>query len=182
MWNCVHCVHRTNSSSFHRTAFLWSTTQQAVVIPYRYFRTTHWSHILGLRWDPMGCPKPSVRNYHSSLRNSPEARGSHLVHSGILKLYGSCFDIRCLVSGIVYVMENFFVVTLCTVVWITACDMHSWEQGFCWITVNLVCAVSWSSVHTVFHCCCMMNECCIKIPTISTPDTNLLLGHSKVRD
>jgi len=74
MWNCVHSIHRINSSSFPRTALVWAITWQTVVIPYGQFRATHWSHILGSRWDPMCCLKPSVRNYHSSLCNSP--RGS----------------------------------------------------------------------------------------------------------
>lgn len=55
-----------------------------------------------VKMGPIGCPKPSVRNYHSSLRNSPEAHSSHLHRSGILKFYGSCFDSRYLVSA-----ENF---------------------------------------------------------------------------
>jgi len=89
MWYCVHCVHRINSSSFQRTALLWALTRQAVVIPYWQFRTTYWSLYLGSRWDPMGWPKPSVMNYHISLRNSPEARSSHLRRSQTFKLH-SC--------------------------------------------------------------------------------------------
>jgi len=34
---------------------------------------------------PIGFPKTSVRNYHYSLRNSPEERGSHLVRAAGLK-------------------------------------------------------------------------------------------------
>jgi hypothetical protein len=43
-----------------RTALFWVITQRVVVIPYRRFGT--------------GCPKPSVRNYHYSLRNNSEER------------------------------------------------------------------------------------------------------------
>jgi len=74
-----------------------------------------------VKMGPKGCPKPSVRNYRSSLCNSPEARSSLLHHSGILKLYGSCFDSRCLVSALVHFTEYFFVVILCTVMWNGAC-------------------------------------------------------------
>jgi hypothetical protein len=42
-----------------------------VVITYRRFGT--------------GYPEKSVRNHHSSLRNSPEERGVHLLHRGSLK-------------------------------------------------------------------------------------------------
>ena len=83
-----------------------------------------------VKMGPMGCPKTSVRNYHSSLRNSPEARSSHLHRSRILKLCGSCFDSRCLVSALVHFTEYFFVFTLCTEMWKKACNVHSWEQGF----------------------------------------------------
>jgi hypothetical protein len=40
---------------------------------------------LGQRRGPIGCPETSVRNYHCSLRNSPEERSSHLLRSGSLK-------------------------------------------------------------------------------------------------
>jgi len=32
-----------------------------------------------LRWDPIGRPEMSARNYHSSLCNNPETRSSRLV-------------------------------------------------------------------------------------------------------
>jgi len=34
---------------------------------------------------PICCPETSVRNYHYTLRNSPEERGSHLLRGGSLK-------------------------------------------------------------------------------------------------
>ena len=57
-----------------------------MAIPYRRFGTT-WQLRLqrsiisaflefldSLRWDPIGCPETSLRNYHYSLRNIPEER------------------------------------------------------------------------------------------------------------
>jgi len=38
-----------------------------------------------LMMGPVGYPETSVRNYHYWLRNCPEERGSHLLHSGSLK-------------------------------------------------------------------------------------------------
>jgi len=38
-----------------------------------------------LKKGPIGCPETSVRNYHHSLRNSPEERRSHLLRGGSLK-------------------------------------------------------------------------------------------------
>jgi len=40
--------------------------------------------LLTFRGKPIG-PENSVRNYHYSLRNNPEARSSHLFSGGILK-------------------------------------------------------------------------------------------------
>jgi len=36
----------------------------------------------------IGCPETSVRHYHSTLRNIPEERASHLHGGGILKSRG----------------------------------------------------------------------------------------------
>ena len=36
------------------------------------------------RLDPLGCPETSVRNYHYTLRKSPEERSSHLLRGGSL--------------------------------------------------------------------------------------------------
>jgi hypothetical protein len=33
--------------------------------------------------DPIGCPETSVRNYHYSLRNDPEERGSFQIEIGL---------------------------------------------------------------------------------------------------
>ena len=78
-----------------RTALFWAVKQQVVVIPYRRFGTTHWSHTQGSRIlrriRPIGFPETSVRNYHYSLRNSPEERGSQLLRGECLVSY----KIRC---------------------------------------------------------------------------------------
>jgi hypothetical protein len=50
------------------TALFWVITQRPVVIPYRRFRISY----------PIGCPEKAVRNYHYSLRNDPEERGSQV--------------------------------------------------------------------------------------------------------
>jgi len=74
-----------------RTVHFWAITQRVVVVPYRRFGTTHWSHIQGSRIlriiRPMGCPETSVRNYQYSPRNSPVECSSHLLHGGSLKSY-----------------------------------------------------------------------------------------------
>jgi hypothetical protein len=38
-----------------------------------------------LKMRTIGCPETSVRNYHYSLRNSPEESSSHLIRGGSLK-------------------------------------------------------------------------------------------------
>ena len=38
-----------------------------------------------LKMVPIGCPETSVRNYHYSLRNTPEECSSHLLRGGCLK-------------------------------------------------------------------------------------------------
>ena len=40
-----------------------------------------------LKMWPIDCPETSVRNYHYSLRNSPEERSSHPLRGWSLKLY-----------------------------------------------------------------------------------------------
>ena len=76
----------------YRTALFLVIMQRVVVIPYRHFGTTYWSHLQGSRLDswplkkgPIGCHETSVRNHHYSLHNSPENRNSHLLRGGSLK-------------------------------------------------------------------------------------------------
>ena len=47
-----------------------------------------------LKIKPMGCPETSVRNYHSTLANNPEKRGSHLHLGGApeIKHRGVCLS------------------------------------------------------------------------------------------
>jgi len=55
-----------------KTAFFWGTVQRVVLIPYRRFGTTYRSHIRS---------ETSVRNYHYSLRNTPEeGRSRHMIY------------------------------------------------------------------------------------------------------
>ena len=79
-----------------RTAFFWAITQRVVVIPYRRFGTTYRYYLqrsriqeesplpfldfLPLKMGPVGCPETSVMDYHYSLRNSPEERGSQPIY------------------------------------------------------------------------------------------------------
>ena len=60
-----------------RTALFWPLTQGVVAISYQSFGTTYRSlDSWPLKNRPIGCPETSVRNYHYSLRNSPEERSS----------------------------------------------------------------------------------------------------------
>ena len=73
-----------------RTALFWVIAQQVVVILYRRFGTTYRSRIhesiIGfLTHELIGFPESSVKNYHYSLRNDPEQRGSRLFSGGSLK-------------------------------------------------------------------------------------------------
>jgi len=68
-------------------------SQRVVVIPSRRFGITYRSHLQwprifdssSLKMEPIGCPETSVMNYHYTLRNSPEVRGSHLLRGGSFK-------------------------------------------------------------------------------------------------
>jgi len=62
------------------TALFWFITQPVLVVSYRRFRTTSWSHL-----QPVGCPETPVRNYHYSLCNSPEERSSLLHRDETMK-------------------------------------------------------------------------------------------------
>jgi hypothetical protein len=42
---------------------------------------------LTLQMGPIGCPATSVGNYHNSLSNNPEQRGSHLLRGGIIAVF-----------------------------------------------------------------------------------------------
>jgi hypothetical protein len=73
--------------------------RRRVVIIYRRFGTTYWSHLDGSRirvffsysdsWPvkmgPIRCPETSVNNYHTTPCNVPEERRSHQHRGGSLK-------------------------------------------------------------------------------------------------
>ena len=70
------------------TVLFCNVTQRRVVSPFRRFGTTCGSYLQGPSWtswpyktEPIGSPETSVRNYHSTLRNIPEERRSH-IHRG----------------------------------------------------------------------------------------------------
>ena len=81
------------SSHKKRTALFLALAQRVVLIPSRRFGTIYWYRLQGpiifdsssLKMEPIGCPETSVRNYHYTLRNSPEVHGSHLIRGGSLK-------------------------------------------------------------------------------------------------
>ena len=60
-----------------RTAVVCVITQRVVAISYGRFGTTYRSHVQAMEMGPIGCPETSARNYHYSLRNSPDERSSH---------------------------------------------------------------------------------------------------------
>jgi hypothetical protein len=74
-----------------RTGLLWVVTQSRVVILYRRFGTTYLSHLKGqevqgpLKIGPIRCPETSVKDYHSTLRNTTEQRSCHQHRGGSLK-------------------------------------------------------------------------------------------------
>jgi hypothetical protein len=77
---CPSLSNHNKLPSCMRTARSWVITQRVVVISCRLFGTTYRSHLQGSIWR-IGCPEKSVRNYHYSLRNNPEAR-SYLLYGG----------------------------------------------------------------------------------------------------
>jgi hypothetical protein len=74
-----------------RSALFWGITQRRMVILYRSLGTTYRSHRQGsctswpLKMGPIYCPETSVKDYHSTLRNTPEERRSHQYRGGRLK-------------------------------------------------------------------------------------------------
>jgi hypothetical protein len=72
----VHCIAP-------RSALCWGVTQRRMVILYRRFGTAYWSHLQvprsailddwtswPLKVGPILCPETSVKDYHSTLRNT----------------------------------------------------------------------------------------------------------------
>ena len=84
----VRVRFQASAQKSSRTALFWAVTQRVVVIPYRRFGKTFRSHLQGPRItsilengsltleDETGSPETSVKNYHYTLRNTPEERSS----------------------------------------------------------------------------------------------------------
>jgi len=69
-------------SGFQRTTLLWAIKQRIVVITYRRFGTTYRSHLQEMTHE-VRIDRLSInvgKNYHYSLRNSPEERSSDLLY------------------------------------------------------------------------------------------------------
>jgi len=89
---------------FVRTPLFWAITQQVVIIYYRPFGTNYRSHLQGyLKDGTVICPEMSVKNYHYSLRNNPEERSSHLLHSGSLNSRITHFFYCCTVHVVMII-------------------------------------------------------------------------------
>ena len=108
----IHACFQTSAAKYTRTAPFWSVTQRMVVIPYRRFGTTYSSHHKGSSWildiwiwGPIGCTETSVRNYHFSLRNSPEERRFQLFYTMENQREFDCSYFHCL-SIQVYVSDR----------------------------------------------------------------------------
>ena len=105
-----------------RYAFFWSITHRRVVILYRRFGTTYRPHLRGTRsiffFDLLTSedvtntffPETSAKDYHSTLRNTPEERRSHQHRSGSLK--SRMLDEDCWNSFVVWVRSH--VANTCT--------------------------------------------------------------------
>jgi hypothetical protein len=81
-------IEDSNKNFYKGTALLWVIAQRVVIISYGRFGTIYRSHRKGsriLNMEPTGSSETSVRNYHYSLRNSPQERSSHLLRGGSLK-------------------------------------------------------------------------------------------------
>ena len=79
-----------SSTNIMRSALFIDITQRRVVILYRRFGRTHWSH-LKRSWNswpfkmgPIRCPETSVWNYHSALRTIQQERTCSLHLDGSL--------------------------------------------------------------------------------------------------
>jgi hypothetical protein len=93
-------LHSSMFNYHHSIKLFWDITQRCVIILYRRFGTTYGSNIQRSRsprnklsswvsWplnlEPKVHPETSVGDYHSTLRNIPEERGSHLYRGRSLK-------------------------------------------------------------------------------------------------
>jgi hypothetical protein len=95
---------------WQKTALFWVTTQRVVVISNcgttfrlhtqssRFFYFYSWT----LKMGSIGCPEMSVINYHCSLRNNSEERGSQLLRSRLLELFKRHLQLFCIVEILQY--------------------------------------------------------------------------------
>jgi hypothetical protein len=85
---------QTSAAMFMRSALFWGVTQRRVVILYLRFGATYRSHLQGSRspmkqscfTEPILCPETSVKDYHSTLRNTPEEYRSQKYHHSANRL------------------------------------------------------------------------------------------------
>jgi hypothetical protein len=110
-----YALFHASATKQKRTALFWVMTQRVVGIYYRRFGTTYQlnlqrSRILGsrpLRTGKIGYSETSVRNYHYSLRHSPEECSSQLLRIlcvcclGYLacKAHAPYYTVICSLSG-----------------------------------------------------------------------------------
>jgi len=73
-----------------------------IAFSYRYFWTTHWSHLQrsssrrtawSLKMGPIHCPQTVVRNYHSMLHKIPKECGSQVIRNMKVCLQTICDQI-----------------------------------------------------------------------------------------
>jgi len=102
-----------NSVIPDETCILLDSTQRKIVVSYRRFGTTYRSRLQGSRIQtgPICCPETSVRYYHSSLRNNPEERSSHLLSGTSLKSATSIIRVMLCYVMLCHVMSCY--VMLC---------------------------------------------------------------------
>jgi hypothetical protein len=92
-----HTWFQASATKQMRTTPCWAITQRVVVISFRSLGKSYWAHLKGEPWkcdQPLNmgqicCPETSVRDYHYSLRNSPEQRSSHGLYTLTMYLINS---------------------------------------------------------------------------------------------
>ena len=104
-----------------RTAFFWVITQGVVVISYRCFGTTYWSHLQGsrihtgflldswtLKMGPIGCPETSVGSYLCCVHTNPEERSCYLLDGGSVKSHSIFTVLSNKISHVAEIMKCFY--------------------------------------------------------------------------
>jgi hypothetical protein len=82
-WNSTKRLNviRGKKEPTHMT-IMWAVI---AAVGYNYSPKIQWLLFTSLKMGTMGCPKTSLQNYHSTLRNIPEERRPHLHRGGSLK-------------------------------------------------------------------------------------------------